>query len=104
MGLHHNARRHIRKHKKNYVRFISFFAFLVAYSILEDIISISIHGVEMDLMVVLNILVIATVFTLISQGTENLYRKEEPKIEKLIRKEEKLIDGEERKIRKRLRR
>jgi membrane protein YdbS with pleckstrin-like domain len=87
-----------RKHKKRTVRFIAFFLFLIAYSIIEDLTAFFLHGVEFDIAMIIIVIVIATIFTAIAEVTEFLYKKEEPKIEKIIKKEEKIIKDGEKKI------
>jgi hypothetical protein len=102
--IHQKAYHHIRKHKKKYVRFISFFVFLVIYSIIEDLIAVSLHGVEFDIIVLINVFLIALIFTAISEVTESLVKREEPKIEKFIKKEEDFIGDEERSIKRKIKR
>jgi hypothetical protein len=87
-----------RKHKKRIVRFISFFLFLIAFGIIEDVSAMFLSGVEFNIVVLITVTVIATIFTAIAEMTEFLFKKEEPKIEKIIKKEEKIIKTEEKKI------
>jgi steroid 5-alpha reductase family enzyme len=103
--LHQKAYHHIRKHKKNYVRIVSFFIFLVIYSVIEDMIAVTIHGVEFDM----DVFVIALVFTGIAEITERLYKKEESeikeyekKVEKVIKKEEDFLEDEEKIIERKI--
>ena len=107
--FHQKAYHHIRKHKKNYVRIISFFIFLVIYSVIEDVIAVTLHGVEFDIVVLINVFVIALFFTGIAEITERIYKKEEPEIkeyekkfEKVIKKEEDLLEDEEKIIEKKI--
>ena len=107
--LHQKAYHHIRKHKKNYVRIVSFFIFLVIYSVIEDMIAVTIHGVEFDMVVLINVFVIALVFTGIAEITERLYKKEESeikeyekKVEKVIKKEEDFLEDEEKIIERKI--
>jgi len=107
--FHQKTYHHIRKHKKNYVRIISFFIFLIIYSVIEDMIAVTIHGVEFDIVVLINVFVIALVFTGIAEITERLYKREEheikeyeKKVEKVIKKEEDLIEDEEKMIERKI--
>jgi len=107
--FHQKAYHHIKKHKRKYARFISFFIFLVIYSVIEDLIAITIHGVEFDFIVLINVFVIALVFTGIAEITERLYKKEETEIKeyekkvgKAIKKEEDFIEDEEKFIEKKI--
>ncbi|MFH1229810.1 MAG: hypothetical protein V1678_05320 [Candidatus Aenigmatarchaeota archaeon] len=108
--IHQKAYHHIRKHKKHYVRIALFFIFLVIYSVIEDIIAMSIHGMEFDLVVLVNVFIIAMVFTGIAELTERLYKKEEPEIKEYgkkmksaIKKEEDFLESEEKNFEKRIR-
>ena len=87
-----------RKHKKRVVRFISFFIFLIAFGIIEDMSAMYLHGMEFNMLVLTTVTVVATIFTVIAEVTEYIFKKEEPKIEKVIKKEERIIKNEERKI------
>jgi Na+-transporting methylmalonyl-CoA/oxaloacetate decarboxylase gamma subunit len=81
----------------------------VIYSIIEDLIAVTIHGVEFDIVVLMNVFIIAIVFTFISEITERLYKKEEPeikeyekKVEKVIKKEEDFLEDEEKIIERKI--
>ena len=107
--IHHKAYHHIRRHKKKYVRFLTFFVFLVVYSVIEDLIAVSIHGVEFDIIVLINVFIIALLFTGIAELTERLYKKEEDelkeyenKVEKFVKKEEDVIEDEEKLIKRKI--
>jgi len=100
--LHHKAYHHIRKHKKRYVRFIAFFIFLVFYGVIEDLTAASLTGVEFDIVILITVIVIAIIFTTLTEVTETIFQKEEPKIKRMIKKEEKFIEKEEDKIKKKL--
>ena len=80
------------------VRFILFFLFLIAFSVIEDLTAFFFHGVEFDLAILMIVMVIATIFTIIAEVSEFIFKKEEPKIEKFVQKEEKVIKKEEKKI------
>jgi DMSO reductase anchor subunit len=82
---------HVRRHRKKYLRFIVFFLFLILYGVVEDFISLTIHGVEFNLVVFSTVFVIALIFTIVAEVTEKLAKKETPKIKKFITKEEKVI-------------
>jgi len=99
---YHPIRRHVRKHKKKYLRFISFLIFLVAFGIVEDLTALYLHGIEFKLMTLVIITVIAFIFTVISELTEFVVVKEEPKIREVIKKEEKIIKKDEEIIKKKL--
>ena len=107
--FHQKAYHHIRKHKKNYVRMVLFFIFLVLYSIVEDIIAMTVHGVEFDMIIVINVFFIALIFTGIAQMTERLYKEEkdeikeyEKKVGKVIKKEEDFLEDEEKMIERKI--
>ena len=102
--IHQKAYHHIKKHKKKYVRFVSFFIFLVIYSVIEDLIAVTLHGVEFDIIVLINVFTIALLFTGIAEITERIFKKEEPKLEKFIKKEEDFIEDEEKVIEKKIKR
>jgi len=83
---------HVRRHRKKYFRFIIFFLFLILYGVFEDFISLTIHGVQFNIIVFLTVLSIALIFTTIAEVTEKLVEKKEPqKIIKFVKKEEKII-------------
>lgn len=86
------------KHKKRVLRFIVFFTFLIAFSIVEDLVAFYFHGAEFDVAILIIVVSVATVFTAIAEITEFIFKKEEPKIEKFVHKEEKAFKSEERKI------
>ena len=72
-------------------------------------IAVTIHGVEFDIVVLINVFVIALVFTGIAEITERLYKREEheikeyeKKVEKVIKKEEDLIEDEEKMIERKI--
>ena len=87
-----------RKHKKRVLRFIIFFLFLIAFSVIEDLIAFYFHGAEFDVAIFIIVIVTATIFTAIAEISEFIFKKEEPKIQKIIKKEEKVIKNEEKKI------
>ena len=93
-----------RKHKKRVVRFISFFIFLIAFGVIEDMSAMYLHGMEFNMVVLTTVIVIATIFTAIAEVTEFIFKKEEPKIEKMIKKEERIIKNEEKKIQSEIKR
>jgi nucleoside recognition membrane protein YjiH len=80
-----------RKHKKRAIRFISFFIFLIAFGVIEDMSAMHLHGIEFNMVILVTVIVIATVFTVIAEVTEFIFKKEEPKIEKFVQKEEKVF-------------
>jgi len=90
------------KHKKRVIRFIIFFLFLLSFGIIEDLTSISLSGIEFNMVILLTVIIVATIFTVIAEITEIIVKKEEPKIEKIIRKEENIIKKDEKIIKKKL--
>jgi len=62
----------------------------------------SLTGVEFDIVILITVIVIATVFTIMVEVTEKIFQKEEPKIKRMMKREEKFIEKEEGKIKKRL--
>jgi len=84
-----------RKHKKRIIRFITFFLFLIAFGVIEDMSAMHLHGIEFNMVILVTVIVIATVFTIIAEVTEFIIKKEEPKIEKFVQKEEKIIKKDE---------
>lgn len=83
---------HVRRHRKRYTRFIIFFVFLLAYGVFEDLISLFIQGIEFDIVVLVTVIIIATIFTTVAELTEKLVeRKEHQKIIRFVKKEEKAI-------------
>jgi len=98
---------HVRRHRKKYLRFIFFFLFLIFYGVFEDFISLTIHGVEFNIVVFSTVFLIALMFTTIAEITEKFVeKKESQKIKKFITKEEKLIKKiikeEEKKLKKKI--
>ena len=96
---HHQRR---RKHKKRVIRFIAFFLFLIAFGVIEDMSAMYLHGIEFNMVILVTVIVIATVFTAIAEFTEFIIKKEEPKIEKFVQKEEKVIKKDEKIIKDKL--
>lgn len=83
---------HVRRYRKKYLRFIIFFVFLLAYGVFEDLISLTIHGVQFDIIVFLTVVTIAIIFTTVAEVTEKLVeRKEHKKIIRFVKKEKKAI-------------
>ena len=90
--FHQKAYHHVRKHRKKYLRFVLFFLFLLVYGIIEDLTTMSLRGVELDIAVLTTVLCVALLFTTIAELTEKFVEKREPqKIAKLIKKEEEII-------------
>ena len=96
----HPHRRH--KHKKRTIRFISFFLFLIAFGVIEDMSAMYLHGIEFNMVLLVTVIVIATVFTAIAEITEYVFKKEEPKIEKFVQKEGKIIKKDEKLIKNKI--
>ena len=107
--VHHKIRRHVKKHKKHYIRFVAFFSFLLIFAIIEDTIVALATGAPLAVYTLTIILIVSLIFTAIAEYTEKLFekeaediarfvKKEEPKVEKLIRKEEKTIGRELKRI------
>ncbi|MFH0928749.1 MAG: hypothetical protein V1818_00130 [Candidatus Aenigmatarchaeota archaeon] len=90
------------KHKKRTLRFISFFIFLIAFGVIEDISAMYLHGIEFNMMILGTVTVVATIFTIIAEVTEYIFKREEPKIEKFVQKEEKIIKRDEQLIKNRI--
>lgn len=88
VAIQHHRR---RRHKKRVFRFVSFFVFLIAFGVIEDMSAMFLHGIEFDMVVLATVTVIATIFTAIAEVSEFIFKKEEPKIEKFVQKEEKII-------------
>ena len=83
---------HVRRHRRKYLRFIVFFLLLLLYGIFEDLISLTIQGVEFNIIVFLTVVVIALAFTTVAEITEKLVeRKDHQKIIRFVRKEERVI-------------
>ena len=106
---YHSIHHHLRKHAKHYMRFIAFFFFLMVFSIVEDLVAVTTIGVKFDLQLFSHIVVLALIFTAIAHKTEKLFEKgaerveefveiEEPKIEKVLKRERKIF----RRIKKKL--
>ena len=96
--------RHFRRNRKKYLRFASFTVLLSAFRILEHYLLFSTMGFELriNLLTVSFIVFIAFTFTIISELTEKVVEKEEPAVERFIRKEESLIEDREKSIWRRL--
>jgi hypothetical protein len=96
----HPHRRH--NHKKRTVRFISFFLFLIAFGVIEDMSAMYLNGIDFNMVILTTVIIIATVFTAIAEITEYVFKKEEPKIEKFVQKEGKIIKKDEKLIKNKI--
>jgi prolipoprotein diacylglyceryltransferase len=91
--FHQKAYYHVKKHRKKYWRFVLFIIILSIFRIIEDYFLVNSIGVEfkIDIIILFSIIFIAAVFTVISEVTEKMIEKEEPKIEEMIREEKNII-------------
>ena len=80
----HPIHRHIRKHKKHYVRFILFFLVLVFYGMFDDILMVKAVNGDIVLSTIVISILISLLFTAIAEITGRLFGKEIKKIEKEI--------------------
>ena len=97
---------HIKTNRKKYLRFVSFTIILAAFRIVEHYFLLRTIGIELEtnIFILLVIVFIAFTFTVISELTEKMVEKEEPKIEKFIKKEESIIENREKSIQKKIKR
>lgn len=91
--FHQKTYQHVKKHRKKYWRFILFIIILSIFRIVEDYFLVKSIGLEfeIDLFIFLSIIFIAIIFTVISEITEKMIEKEEPKIEEIIKEEKRII-------------
>lgn len=101
---YHSIHHHFRKHAKHYIRFIAFFFFLMAFSIIEDLIAVTTIGVKFDFQLLSHIVILALIFTAIAHRTEKLFEKEAEKVEEFVEIEEPKIKKALKRERKFLRR
>ena len=70
---------HFQKHQKHYTRFILFFAFMVVYNVVEDVIALMATGMSLDFIFrsehFIMVTVIAIVFTAIAELIKKLFEK-----------------------------
>lgn len=91
--IHDKIHHHVRRHRKKYLRFALFLLVLSLFRIAEDYFLVKSLGLEfdIDIIILFSIVSIAAIFTLLSGLTEKVIEYEEPKIEEIIKEEEKLI-------------
>ena len=80
--VHKHIKKHVKKHEKKYARFSLFFAVLVLFSAVEDVIAVLILKSETFLEVVLVAVGLSFVFTLIGEEFEKFWKYEKKKLKK----------------------
>jgi len=84
---------HIKKHKRKYIRFFTFFFVIYVFRLFENYLLFSFYDIvfNIDLLHFLFFAIVAAIFTVISEVTEKILEKEEHKLENIIKRKLKMV-------------